>query len=186
MKGDPKTREHKDISVGNGLRIKRVVLHYDPKLQADEIRGHSNQYQGVQLLRAQQWIETLEVGDEFPPEHRGGFRGFAEFDKALEAELKKSEGSQHESFNGQRRHVSETKQKIRDIVREFAEEQGWTRVQANQERIEKRPRTGGRFSNHVYAAKEARQPRQGESTHGTTKTTLMPGSVVSRLICRTL
>ena len=90
MKGGPRTREHKDVAVGDGLKIKRIVLYYEPKLKADEIRGYSNQYQGVQLLRGQQWIETLEVGDEVPPEHRGGFRGFAEFDRSLELVLKES------------------------------------------------------------------------------------------------
>ena len=127
-KGDPRTREYRDILVADGLRIKRVVLHYDPNLQADEIRGCGNQYQGVQLLRGQQWIETLEVGDEVPPEHRGEFRGFAEFDKSLELALKESERPQHESFDGRNKYVSETKQKIRDLVRAFAEEQGWSSV----------------------------------------------------------
>ncbi len=128
LRGDLSTREYKDITVADDLRIKRVVLHYGPKLQADEIQRSDHQYQGVQLLRGQQWIETLGVGDEVPIEYRGGFRAFAEFDKSLEIILKGSERPQHESFDGRYQYVSETRQKIRDLVREFAEEQGWTKV----------------------------------------------------------
>ena len=127
-KGDSRTREYADIPVGDGLMIKRVVLHYDPDMKADEIKGYNTQYGGVQILRGRQWIETLDVRDEVPTEFRGGFRGFAEFDRRLEDELKGSEKPQHESFDGRYQYVSETRQKIRDAVREFAEEQGWTKA----------------------------------------------------------
>ena len=121
------TREYRDIPVGDGLLIKRIVIQYDPELEADEIAGHTLQYGGVQLLRNRQWIETQEIWSHIPQDYRAGFRGFAEFDRKLEAELKASEKSQHESFNGQRKYVTETRQAILQAVKEFAEEHGWAR-----------------------------------------------------------
>ena len=110
------------------LLIKRIVLHYDPELAADEIYAHSNEYGGVQLLRGRQWIETLDIRETVPTEYRAGFRGFAEFDRRLEAVLKDSERPQHESFNGRYQYVSETRQRIYQKVEEFAKEQGWTKA----------------------------------------------------------
>ena len=128
---DSRTKEYSDIPVGDGLLIKRVVLHYDPDLKEDEIQGNGTQYGGVQLLRSRQWIETLDVRDEVPSEHRGGFRGFAEFDRRLEAELKNSERPQHESFDRRHRYVNDTCNKIKEKVQEFASEKGWTKVTTN-------------------------------------------------------
>ena len=125
-KGDQRTRQYLDIPVGDGLLIKRVILCYDPDLKEDEIPRSDVQYGGVQLLRGKQWIETMDVRDEVPAGFRGGFRGFAEFDRKLEAELKNSERPQHESFDRRHRYVNETLQRIRERVKEFATEQGWT------------------------------------------------------------
>ena len=126
-KGGSQIREYRDIPVGDGLLIKRVVVQHDPELEADEIEGHGVQYGGVQLLRNRQWIETQGIWDQVPQEYRPGFRAYAEFDRKLEAELKASEKSQHESFNGQRKYVTETRQAILQAVKEFTEEQGWSR-----------------------------------------------------------
>ena len=120
-------KEYGDILVEEGLPIKRIVLSYDPELKADEIPGYSTQYGGIQLLRGRQWIETQDIRDHVPPEHRAGFRGFAEFDQRLEEELKYSEKPQHESFDGRFNYVSAIRQKIQETVRDFAEEQGWTK-----------------------------------------------------------
>ena len=122
-----RAKEYKDILVEEGLPIKRVVLSYDPELKADEIPGYGTQYGGVQLLRARQWIETQDIRDHVPAEHRAGFRGFAEFDQRLEEELKHSEKPQHESFDGRFNYVSTIRQKIQETVRDFAEEQGWAK-----------------------------------------------------------
>ena len=130
-KGDQRTREYSDIPVGDGLVIKRVVLHYDPELKTNEIQGYDTQYGGVQLLRGRQWIETMDVRDEVPAEFRGGFRSFAEFDRLLEAQLKDSEKPQHESFDRRYKYVNETRQRIREKVREFASEHGWATVTTN-------------------------------------------------------
>ncbi len=122
------TREYLDVPLSDGLLIKRVFLHYDPDLEEDEIDGYESQYGGVQLLRSQQWIETLDIREWVPREFRGGFRGFAEFDRKLEQKLKQSEKPQHERFDGRNPCVSEAKREIARVVREFAMEQGWTRT----------------------------------------------------------
>ena len=117
----------KDIPLGDGLIIKRTVLLYDETLVDDEIIcGSGNpQWTGVQLLRDRQWIETLDVRDWVPTEYRRGFRGFVEFDRKLERELKRAEKPQHESFNGQHGSVRRVRQTIGNLVEEFAQIQGW-------------------------------------------------------------
>ena len=77
--------------------------------------------------------------DFIPPEHLSGFRGFAEFEKQLERELKKTEKPQHESFNGQYAVVKNIRNAIRDAVKQFAEERGWlisTETQDAPERVQ--------------------------------------------------
>ena len=125
---DPRYSVIEDIPVGDGLKIKRIVLFHDPDLKSDEIDGYSAQYQGVQLLRNQQWIETLDIRDHVPPEHRAGFRGFAEFDRRLELRLKDSERPQHESFDGRYSPVSQVRQAIQSVVEEFSLGRGWKKA----------------------------------------------------------
>ena len=121
------TREYENLPVGDNLNIKRVVVHYDPSLEPDEISERPSQYAGVQLLRGQQWIQTLNVRDydSVPADRRAGFRAFAEFDRKLEEELKHSERPQHESFDGRFQYVSQIRQQIRQAIDDFAELQGW-------------------------------------------------------------
>ena len=127
-KMDPSYMVKDDIPVGRNLKIKRIVLYHDPELESDEIDGYSAQYQGVQLLRNQQWIETLDIRDHVPPEHRAGFRGFAEFDRRLELRLKESERPQHESFDGRYTPVSQVRQAIQSAVEEFSLSRGWKKA----------------------------------------------------------
>ena len=119
-------RVHENVAIEGGLRIKRIVLLYDENLAEDEIEGYDPQYSGVQLLRGQQWIETLNVRDFIPVDRRAGFRGFAEFDIALERQLKNTEKPQHESFDGRNSLVRQVRSRVSSAVKEFAEERGWT------------------------------------------------------------
>ena len=120
----------KDIPIDEGLKIKRLVLLYDPEIADDEIACDSDrpQWAGVQLLRSRQWIETFDLRDRVPPQYRQGFRGFAEFERRLEQELENAEKPQHESFNGQRSAVRRIRQEIGNRVEEFAQHQGWISV----------------------------------------------------------
>ena len=128
-----------NIPIKDGLKIKRIVLLYDETLSEDEIEGYDPQYKGVQFLRSQQWIETLDVRDFIPQNHLKGFRGFVEFDLSLERELKNTEKPQHENFDGRNPLVRKVRDKVKDAVRSFAEERGWhseaeTRYAPEQER----------------------------------------------------
>lgn len=117
------------IERDSDLRIKRIVLSYDEDLQRDEILDDMPEYAGVQLMRGRQWIETRgtksEFGDYVPPEFRGGFRGFVEFDRKLDKRLRGMESSQHDRFRRQYAVVQRIDSRIAEAVREFATEQGW-------------------------------------------------------------
>ncbi len=122
---DSRVSVGEQIPVVDGLKIKRIVLLHDENLGRDEIDGYGVQYSGVQVLRGQQWIETLDFGEYIPKEHRGGFRGFVEFDVQLERELKTTERPQHESFDGRNPLVRRFREEVSRAVRQFAEERGW-------------------------------------------------------------
>ena len=108
--------------------IKRLVLHHDDTLTNDDLDGPA-QTNGVQLLRAGQWIVTLgmsEYSDWIPREHRGGLRGFVEFERLLERELRDVESPAHDDFNRRMGVVKKIREAITSEVREFAKRQGWT------------------------------------------------------------
>lgn len=123
----PNVAVYSDLEIANGLKIKRVVISYDPDMEFDEIPRYSPQYAGIQLLRGQQWIETINFNEcsSVPADRRRGLRAFAEFDQLLERELKHAEKPQHENFDGRHQYVSETKSQIRAAVDQFAKDQGW-------------------------------------------------------------
>ncbi|MDD9957128.1 MAG: hypothetical protein OXP68_13020 [Anaerolineaceae bacterium] len=104
------------------LKVKRLVLFHDDALTDDEINGELREhpeYAGIQLLRKQQWIETLGVRGEFweeiPKDKQAGFRGFVEFDRDSDKELRKIENSQHDGF---RRKDGGHKRAIRSWLKE--------------------------------------------------------------------
>lgn len=109
--------------------IKRIVLTYEPDLKSDEIENAGPQYSGVQILRRNQWVETLgaseKYGDFIPAAMRAGFRGFVELDLRVERELRDEESPQHDRFNRHKMFVRQIDSQIRNAVREFAEQQGW-------------------------------------------------------------
>lgn len=124
-RGDARVAVSENVRLHDELAIKRLVLFHDPRQRADEISGYDTQYGGVQLLRGGQWIETHGIHDLVPVQHRAGFRGFCEFNNALERELKRSERPQHERFNGRYRAVRMVRDYISGAVREFAQARGW-------------------------------------------------------------
>lgn len=107
--------------------IKRLVLFHDSGLASEDLEGPA-QINGVQLLRGGQWTVTLEMSefsDWIPKEHREGFRGFAEFDRLLDRELRDIENPAHDGYNRRMWLYQEIAQTIRDLVKEFASERGW-------------------------------------------------------------
>ena len=119
---------YNNLDVANALKIKRMVLLYDESLNDSDIESVSPQFCGVQLLRGQQWIETLglELSDYIPRDKRPGFRGFAEFDRLTERELRRAENSQHESFDRRWSGIKSLIYAIENTVKDFAASEGWT------------------------------------------------------------
>ena len=142
---DDRVMVRENIPIDDGFKIKRIVLLYDEALQEDEIYGYDVQYGGVQLLRGQQWIETRDVRDLIPVERRPGFRGFVEFDRALERELKSTERTQHESFDGRNPLVKRVRTEIDNAVGQFAEERGWLSQVATRDAPEREQETAIEF-----------------------------------------
>ena len=124
-------REYPNVLVADDFLIKRIVLLFDEGLEpVDDDSGATSQFEGVQLLRAQQWISTIgnadrELSGYIPREKRAQFRGFVEFDKSLEKELRKLERPQHHSFDRQKWLVQQVYRAVEGRVEEFAREQGW-------------------------------------------------------------
>lgn len=125
-------RAFEDIEVWDGLRIKRIVLLYDEKLGSTDAEGDDAQFEGVQLLRGQQWIVTMGSRQQFsiddiPRDRRPGFRGFVEFDQTLDKELRgdEVETPQHHRFIRRNRLVQAIYRSVEHAVEKFAAEIGW-------------------------------------------------------------
>jgi len=116
-------REHVELPNGH---IKRLVLFHDDALADKDYPGDPQEV-GIQMLRGGQWITTLAVEfvDVIPLEHRKGIRGFVEFDKKVEGELRNIELPAHDGFNKRLGLYREIVQTITDLVEEFAHERGW-------------------------------------------------------------
>ena len=145
---DPQTggvdvRNLENIDLDGGLRIKRIVLLYDEHLQSTDAIGDDAQFDGVQLLREQQWITTIgsrqHFGGVVPRDKRPGFRGFVEFDKSLEKELKELETPQHHKFNRRDGLVQAIYREVEDAVDNFAAELGWRQERERGRRPEQLP-----------------------------------------------
>ena len=162
--GDSRVRVHENVEIGDGLKIKRIVLLYDEDLPEDEIDGYGPQYSGVQLLRGQQWIETLDVREYVPREFRGGFRGFAEFDRQLERELKGTERPQHESFDGRNAWTRRVRDEISEAIQTFAEEQGWSSGAETRTAPERERELATEFFTVFASSPTRRRRRQGSGT----------------------
>ncbi len=121
----PRARLYNSVRAGDGLTIKRIVLLYDESLTEPDIESATPQFWGVQLLRGQQWIETL-TSDYIPRDKRQGFRGFVEFDQGCERVLRNAESPQHDHFDRRVSGVKAAVTAIESKIKEFAEEQGWT------------------------------------------------------------
>ena len=107
--------------------IKRVVFVVNAS-ENDEENDGLPQRNGVQLLRRGQWIETLPAdnfADYIPLDYRAGFRGFVEFDRQLERELRQIEYPAHDGFNKRMGIYRDIVAVTKKCVQEFALENGW-------------------------------------------------------------
>ena len=132
-----------DISLNSNpsLKIKRVVLLHDKNIGAHEYLYDSSEpeYDGIQVMRGRQWIETLgskqDYSSSVPEEYRTGFRGFVEFERGLDRELRSTdyERPQHDSFDRRKRLVKDVLKELDVCVREFSERLGWISDEGHQE-----------------------------------------------------
>ena len=115
------------------LRIKRLVLLHDPELEAHEhlYDPSKPEFDGVQVMRGMQWIETRSSRVDFdqyvPKDVRPGFRGFVEFEQRLDRELRSSEYEkpQHDGYDGRKPLIRAIRRSIESRVEKFAREQDW-------------------------------------------------------------
>ncbi len=163
-----------ELQLGDGQQIRRLVLLHSDSLGEDEIVKDHPEFAGIQVLRGSQWIETRGVredyGDYIPLEKRPGLRGYVEFDKKTDGELRKSEYSTHDGFDGKRAIVRAIRNELAARVREFSQEMGWEQPQAisNQQVSQREKQTHSRFL-ETFLNPNGRKP-QSLSANGGTET----------------
>ena len=113
------------------MSIKRIVMTCSQDIPEHESTKEP-EFDGIQLLRGGQWIETLGKSESWfvnnvPSELRPRFRGFVEFDRKLDRELRNSqyESPQHDDFRRQQRLVKGIVEQVGMHVAEFSERAGW-------------------------------------------------------------
>lgn len=152
-----------NVKIDKNYAIRRLVMLYSDALQEDRITDEP-EYDGIQLLRGMQWIDTQgarqEYGDYIPVENRAGFRGYVEFDKRTDSELRKAEHSTHDGFKGQRKIVRQIRAALEDKVHEFSAEMGWESQQpvSIQQVSQREQQTHARFL-ETFLSPEGRQKR---------------------------
>lgn len=137
-------KKRESIEIGEGLRIKRIVLLYDERLESTDAEGDDAQFGGVQLLRGQQWIKTIGSGDRelsrfVPRQNRAGLRGFVEFDQSLDKVLRDLETPQHHKFDRMQGIVQAIYRQVEGAVEDFATELGWRQERERVRRPEQQP-----------------------------------------------
>ena len=117
-------KEH--LELPGGGEIKRLVLFHDDALADKDFPGDPQEV-GIQMLRGGQWIMTLagEFFDIIPRQHRNGFRGFVEFERKVEGELRDIELPAHDGFKKRTAFYRGIVQTITYQVGKFADERGW-------------------------------------------------------------
>ena len=125
--------EHRALSQDPHYKIKRLVLLHDPSLE-EHVHLYDRkepEFDGIQIMRRSQWIETLstrlEYGRLIPQEYRKGFRGFVEFDQNLDRTLRgpSYERPQHDDFIRRTSLVQDILSEIESHVEKFSRIRGW-------------------------------------------------------------
>ena len=129
------------------LSIKRIVVACNERIPKHSSLSMSNrpEFDGVQLLRGGQWIETLGKGEDWfitnvPNDEKPRFRGFVEFDQKLDRELRDSkyESPQHDDFKRRTNLVKGIIEQVGNCVTEFSELAGWSTSHEDPNRVAKK------------------------------------------------
>jgi hypothetical protein len=115
------------------FKIKRVVLQHQEDLEEHQHLYDQSEpeYDGIQVIRGRQWIETHGIKNYLafvPEEYRAGFRGFVEFERELDRELRSTnyERSQHDSYDGRKALIRDIRSTLDKCVKDFSERLEWT------------------------------------------------------------
>lgn len=155
--GEPWRRSHNSTEIFHkenipipdypAMRIKRIALACNEDIPDHQSLASSKEpeFDGVQLLRGGQWIETLGRSESWfmsrvPAELRPKFRGFVEFDRKLDQLLRDSrfESPQHDDFKRGNKIVRDIVDQVGMCVAEFSEIAGWTEESDDPNEIERK------------------------------------------------
>lgn len=101
-------------------RIRHLALKYDAGLNDEVAPGNTLNYVGIQMMRSGQCIETYWDFDQIPRDGKSCFRGFVEFDKSTDAQLRDKPA--HDGFDGRSRIVKVIRSHLKDRMLGFAED----------------------------------------------------------------
>ena len=159
-----------DLPLDNKHKIRRLVLLHSDELPEDKIT-QDPEFSGIQQLRGSQWIETRgareDYGDFIPPDKRPGFRGYVEFATHSDIDLRESENSQHDGFDGRRPIVRNIRDVLKAKVHEFSEIMGWEPQQSipKQQVSQREMKTHTRFL-ETFLNPNGRKPSSVSSQNG--------------------
>ena len=131
------------------MRIKRIALICNEDIPEHESLASSKEpeFDGIQLLRGGQWIESLGRSEgwfvsKVPVELRPRFRGFVEFDRKLDRLLRDAryESPQHDDFRRNNKLVRDIIEQVGQCVTEFSEAAGWSEETEDTSSIERKHR----------------------------------------------
>lgn len=149
---DPKQmflKEDMPIPDDPTMRIKRIALACNENIPEHQSLASSKEpeFDGIQLLRGGQWIETLGRSETWfvshvPAEHRARFRGFVEFDRKLDRRLRdaKYESPQHDDFKRTNKLIRDIIEQVGMCVSEFSEAAGWSEESDDPDYVERKHR----------------------------------------------
>lgn len=140
-------RENIPIPNESGMSIKRIAVTCNERIPKHNSLSMSNrsEFDGIQLLRGGQWITTLGKGedwfiDKVPSEQNLRLRGFVEFEKSLDQELRdhRYEKPQHDEFVRRTNLVKGIIEQVGSCVAEFSENAGWSSSVEDPNRVAKK------------------------------------------------
>ena len=124
-------RVHEHEPLDNTLTVQRFVILYDEKLQKKDQRDEIPDYNGIQIFRNGQCIETYWTDAmPIPRDKKSGMRAFIEFDEETEEALQNAEKTQHDGFDWNKYPTRKIKAYLIDRLTKFCAEMGWIEDQS--------------------------------------------------------
>lgn len=140
-------RENIPIPDNPTMQIKRIVLVCNDDIPEHQSLASSKEpeFDGIQLLRGGQWIETLGRSEPWfvtlvPVDKRPRFRGFVEFDRKLDRQLRDAryESPQHDDFKRTNKLIRDIVEQVGKCVSEFSEAAEWSEESDDPSNVERK------------------------------------------------